>query len=298
VYSALPLYLTLQSSKTCYLWSLAFTSPENLSTSEAVVPGVVWKVTHESTLARTTFDRNIDTYFPELYMSQYLHDKHHINAPVYTAIRTGVRVLRPALQHVIDELSIDAVIMIDGGTDSLMKGDEIGLGTPHEDMLSIKSLYDCTVKKKLLVAIGFGIDNFHGVWHTHFLENTAELIRKGGFLGTFSLLREMTECQAFVELVQYAATCMEWSIVQSSVMNAALGHFGNYHSTQRTEGSDLFINPLMAIFWCYKLDPVAEQVMYLTKLGETSTFTEVDMVIKAFRKGYDGKIRQKSLIPH
>ena len=35
----------------------------------------------------------------------------------------------------VDELGIDTIILADGGTDSLMCGDEEELGTPTEDMV-------------------------------------------------------------------------------------------------------------------------------------------------------------------
>ncbi len=37
-------------------------------------------------------------------------------------------------------MHIDCVILVDGGTDSLMRGDEKQLGTPTEDMTSIAAV--------------------------------------------------------------------------------------------------------------------------------------------------------------
>ena len=34
-------------------------------------------------------------------------------------------------------LGVDTLVLVDGGTDSLMRGDEEGLGTPHEDIASL-----------------------------------------------------------------------------------------------------------------------------------------------------------------
>jgi hypothetical protein len=55
------------------------------------------------------------------------------------------------------------------------------------------------VPRKYLAAIGFGVDAFHGVSHALFLENVSNLIKTGGFLGTFSLIKEMKEvsCRFF-----------------------------------------------------------------------------------------------------
>lgn len=54
------------------------------------------------------------------------------------------------------------MINSDGGTDSLMRGDESGLGTPTEDMASIAAVNKLKVRTKILMCIGLGIDTFHG----------------------------------------------------------------------------------------------------------------------------------------
>jgi hypothetical protein len=98
---------------------------------------------------------------------------------------------RALVQH----LAVDTVVLVDGGTDSLMRGDEIGLGTPREDIATIAAVDELEVERKMLVCLGFGIDRFHGVCHAHFLEAVAELIQTGGYLGTFSLLEDMDVTQ-------------------------------------------------------------------------------------------------------
>jgi len=91
-------------------------------------------------------------------------------------------------------LKLDTIIVADGGTDSLMRGDESGLGTPKEDMMTIGAVRGLkNVQKKFLLNLGFGVDCFHGVKHCHFLENVAAISKIGGFLGTFSLMPQMEE---------------------------------------------------------------------------------------------------------
>ena len=45
-------------------------------------------------------------------------------------------------QILIEQLQLDTIILVDGGTDSLMRGDEAKLGTPEEDMASIAAVTD------------------------------------------------------------------------------------------------------------------------------------------------------------
>lgn len=64
-----------------------------------------------------------------------------------------------------------------------MRGDEHGLGTPVEDMTSIAAGHSLDVPRKILVCVGFGIDRYHGVNHSSFLENVSSLIQQNGFWG-------------------------------------------------------------------------------------------------------------------
>jgi len=70
------------------------------------------------------------------------------DVPVYMLMGSGVLLLRVAYETLVKILQIDAIILCDGGTDSVMFGDECGLGTPTEDMASIASVHQVAVKKK------------------------------------------------------------------------------------------------------------------------------------------------------
>src|SRR5262249_57245185 len=136
----------------------------------------------------------------------------------------------------------DTVVLVDGGTDSLMRGDEAGLGTPEEDIASIAAVDDLEVPRKYLVCLGFGVDAFHGVCHTHALEAVAELTRDGAFLGALSLTREMPEVRRYMEAAQAVCEAMPDcpSIVWASILSALEGHYGRHHRTARTRGSTLW----------------------------------------------------------
>jgi hypothetical protein len=106
--------------------------------------------------------------------------------PVYCFHRVGPRPVTDAYHFLADHLGFDTVILVDGGTDSLMRGDEEGLGTArrrHDHIAAADALDDAKVPRKLLACLGFGIDTFHGVCHAHVLEAVADLARVGGYLG-------------------------------------------------------------------------------------------------------------------
>jgi hypothetical protein len=73
------------------------------------------------------------------------------------------------------------------------------------------------------------------------------------------------------------------SIVSSSILDGIAGEFGNFHRTNRTEGSKLFINPLMGLYWGFQLEGVAKRNLYLDRIQTTNTRREISRIIDAFR---------------
>jgi hypothetical protein len=276
VFCGLPLYFWLRNAgKTVHLANLSF-SELGFCDGERPTPALL------RVLPNTGGSAN---YFPEVYLSQWLTARYG-ETSVYAIERTGVKPVVAAYEWLVETLHPDTLILIDGGTDSLLRGDEIGLGTPQEDMSSLFAANAVKgVDRKYLVSIGFGIDAFHGVCHAHFLENVAALIGENAFLGSWSLLREMEEFGLYSEVCEYVTNRMpkQPSIVNASIISAVNGWFGNQHATKRTEGSELFINPLMAIYWAFQLEPVARRNLYLDRIGNTNTYQELSMAIETFQ---------------
>ncbi len=117
------------------------------------------------------------------------------------------------------------------------------------------------------------------------LENIAALIAENGYLGAWSLMREMEEFRLYSEACEYVRGRMpkQPSIVNTSIISAVSGSFGNHHATKRTEGSELFINPLMALYWAFQLEQVARRNLYLDRIGNTSTYQELSLAIETFQ---------------
>ncbi|MCB9648826.1 MAG: DUF1152 domain-containing protein [Deltaproteobacteria bacterium] len=283
VYCGLPLAFALRSlGKEVVLSNLTFADPRAAEGVELVCEGLL-RVDGDTTAQRE--------YFPELYLARWLRAR-GLPDSVYCLERTGVVPLREAYGTLIRDEAIDAVILVDGGTDSLMRGDEAGLGTPHEDVASMLALDGLEVPR-LLVALGFGVDTYHGVCHAHFLENTAALTESGGFLGTFSLLPSHPEAQDYISAVRYATeeAPSNPSIVNTSIVAAVEGRFGDHHSIRKTRGSTLFINPLMSIYWCYQLQAVVDRLLYKEVLARTMSWSEVIRVMDATRRLSEGTRR-------
>lgn len=283
IYSGLPLYHSLiKQGKSVHLANLSFTPLQACDAEQ--IQQVCWKVT-----AKTKGT----SYFPEKYLSEWFFLQGE-EVPVYSFETTGVKKLLQAYNHLIEQLEIDTIILVDGGTDSLMFGDEAGLGTPSEDACSMVAVTQTNVKRKILSCLGFGIDHFHGVSHHSFLENVAKLTQQGGYLGCFSLLIEMPEVQAYMQAVQYSNQRMGFhpSIVANSIVSALEGHYGDFHATSRTQGGELYIQPLMPVYWSFELEKVTNNLLYFDQIKYTNTMDAVIRNIRKFREGLDIKPRR------
>lgn len=229
--------------------------------------------------------RHSAPYAPEHHLCAFLQDAlQRDDISVYCIQRDGAVHVQAAYQALIDRLGIDALVLVDGGTDSLMRGDEPGLGTPHEDMLSLAAADALDLPTKLVVALGFGIDRFHGVCHAYMLEAAADLTPSSGFLGAFSLLPHMPQAQLYLRAVDYAnaRTPGYASIVNNSIASALEGAYGDVHRTNRTQGSALWINPLMALYWTFDLGALARRALYLDRIRATETFQQVIVLLEAY----------------
>jgi hypothetical protein len=276
VFSGLPLYFGLQAEgKQVHLANLSFSALPH-DPAHRLAPAV---------LRVTAATASISDYFPEKHLAQWFSTRGQDTA-IYCFEQTGVRPLVEAYRALVDHLGVDTVILVDGGTDSLMRGDEVGLGTPQEDIASITAVHELSVPTKLLVCLGFGIDHYHGVCHAHFLEAVAELTRQHGYLGMLALLQEMPEVQLYRAATESVFARMPGaiSIVSSSILSALEGRYGDHHATGRTSGSTLWINPLMSTYWCFRLAPVAERILYRQAMLDTVSYLDINRVIDEFRR--------------
>ncbi|MEO1084517.1 MAG: DUF1152 domain-containing protein [Acidobacteriota bacterium] len=242
--------------------------------------------------------KGTEAYFPERHLSQWFADRGE-DRSIYCFSKTGVIPLRAAYEEIIRRNSIEAVLLVDGGTDSMLRGDEERLGTPHEDMLSIAAVRGLEVAERIIVSIGFGIDAYHGVCHAHVLESMAALTASGGYLGSFGLVAEMPEVLAYLDALTFVSDAegQRPSIVNASIAASIEGKFGRIDPTGRTAGETFWINPLMSQYWFFEIEAVARQSHYLDDLEGTETFGDVKAALLAFRLSTKKK-RSRVSIPH
>ena len=282
IFCGLPLFYRLRKlGKRVVLANLSFSNLLDARNARQIAPHC-FEVTPETT--------GNERYFPELHLLRWLRGQ-NIETSIFCFENLGVAPLCESYAALNEEIAPDAVVLIDGGTDSLMRGDETGVGTPIEDCASLMAVSVLDLDAKFLVCVGFGIDAFHGVCHAQFLENVAQVSQVGGFLGVSSLLPAMPEVAFYREACEHVFRKMPQSpsIVSSSILNAIDGHFGDFHSTSRTQSSRLFINPLMAMLWSFRADQVTSRLLYPPNLRHTTTWSQARDVISRFRETIETK---------
>ncbi|MEJ2622770.1 MAG: DUF1152 domain-containing protein [Candidatus Thiodiazotropha sp.] len=281
----LPLYLYLRSlDKKVVLANLSFTELQQSECTE-VFAGTYQITGQSKSLA----------YFPEKNILNWLYCRNESPSMYAFSNEMGVVPLWEAYSYIVDSHAIDTLILIDGGTDSLMFGDETKVGTIVEDSCSIVATSELSIDRKYLAAIGFGVE--HNIDHHSCLENIATLIKTGNYMGALSLTDSMPEGKAYIDLVEYLnATMTEHeSIVSNSVASAMHGEFGDFHPTKRTQNSVQFISPLMSIFWFFRIEGIIAQLRFASEIKDTTTMYEITKKIQKFR--YLNKHRSYKNIP-
>lgn len=273
IVSGIPLYLYLRGlGKQVALANLSFTALP-FTDSEEICPGT-YRVTEKSADV---------PYFPEKTILEWLGSRGENPAMYGFSKKLGVLPLSRGYAEIIDRHNVDTLILVDGGTDSLMFGDESKVGTIVEDACSIIAVAKLPLKNSFLAAIGFGVE--HEFDHHACLENISELNKEGQYLGALSLTRDMEEGQCYLELVDYLNDRMRLheSIVTNSIASALRGEFGDFHSTRRTKGSIQFISPFMSLFWFFRLHGIFQKIQFASAVENTQTMDEVAKAVQQYR---------------
>jgi hypothetical protein len=284
VYAGLPLAIALSAQgKQVHLASLSFANLDALALTDWVDQDVAGVHAGSASYA---------DYFPERALAEWLgeHGDLGMKPVVYAFPKLGVQPLRAAYRSLLAYLGgVDAIVLVDGGTDILLRGDESSLGTPEEDITSLAAVHGLSgaeVPQRLIACLGFGIDSYHGVNHALVLENLAALRRDGAYLGAFDIPVGSREEAAYLDAVAraQAATPSRPSIVNGQIAAALRGEFGDVRFTRRTAGSELFVNPLMSVYFTVDLDGLARANQYLDRIEDTVLLRQVSARIEVFRE--------------
>jgi hypothetical protein len=267
VFCGLPIYFELKKQgRTVHLASFSFSDIVNYKGNVQLT---------ETLKAVGEDDKERVVYFPELYLARWFNSVVHEETAIWCFQKTGARPLLQNYRILQNYLGLDCIILVDGGVDSLVRGDEPATGTLIEDATSLFAVNELSeVPTRIICCVGLGIEP--DLSYYHILENIARLTEAGGFLGTCSLVPKMSAYKLYEDAVNYVQgmRLQDPSVINSSIVSAVQGHYADYHMTKKTEGSRLWISPLMGIYWFFDLPIVANLNLYLPNLRHSESFMD------------------------
>jgi hypothetical protein len=295
VFSGLPLYFALRAQgKTVHLANFSFTEFEIatiVSQPEILVDGLVMG-------ARAPVMKNLP-YFPEGYLSQWFKEARGEDVIIWMLAKVGVAPLITAYQALAEHLKIDSLVLVDGGVDSIMRGDEIGAGTLVEDSISLAAADTLDIPIKILACIGFGTEVEEAVCHYNALENMAALVQAGAFLGGCALAPQMEDFKLFESACRYV-----WeqpghakSHISTRIIPAVNGYFGNFQMYPNEPfTTNVFLSPLMSLYWFFDVAAVIKRNLIIDVLRSTTSTHEAMIRVMSYRNQL--KARPRRAIPY
>ena len=203
-----------------------------------------------------------------------------LGTPIYVFGKAGFRTLRAGYEKLLKDHDIDTIILVDGGVDSLMCGDEEGCGTIFQDTISVGVVDSLDVPTKILACVGFGTETDEGVCHYRALENIAALTKDGGLLGACALTANMEAFQFYEKVaVDAFALSKTQSHVHGRIIPAVHGEFGQYGPIfDLLSDYPPFVSPLAPVYWFFDVAAVARRNIWIRHFADTTNFSEVDAI--------------------
>jgi len=252
VFAGLPLYFTLEKmGVNVHLGNFTHTNWGTISNHVEPIPMSTGCVGVDGNIKQAS------TNFPEAYLASWFKEVKGQDVKIWTLKRDqSVKEYTESLSVLLKHLEVDAILLVDGGVDSLMVGDEDGSGTMLEDTLTLAAVKNIDVPTKLLACVGFGTEIEEDLCHYLALENMAKITKQGGFFGSCSLVDYMSCFQEYKAACEHVFNQHDHrkSHVQTRVIPAAEGEFGDYHMFPMEKKVDAFISPLMSVYWFYNAD--------------------------------------------
>jgi hypothetical protein len=246
-------------------------------------------------------------YGPEVHACSFLDGRYPGASPhaayAYYARAFTVPLLRRLYGQLVREHAVDAAVLVDGGSDSLMAGDEEGLGDPIEDAVSVAAVASLGgLRLKVLISVGLGADRYNQVSDAASLRAVAELTRAGGFLGALGLEPDGPALCFYRDCLRHVYERQGFrSVLAGSIVSAAEGWFGREEVPPLLRGrvrpGQAFLWPLMAVLWAFDVEAVARRSLTVGWIRECRTVPECYAVLSAGRQAR-GVRPVENLPPH
>lgn len=297
VFAGLPIYFTLRElGKTVHLANYSFT--------EFKLAGMVSEVEvilDELLIGAKGSIQFPLAYLPEPYLAEWFKGRQGEAVTIWMLANTGAIPLTLAYRKLVSHLNIDAIILVDGGVDSIMRGNEMGAGTLLEDTLSLIAVDRLHVPVKILASIGFGTEVEEQVCHYNALENMAGLVKDGGFFGSCALTPQMEAFKFYEDACRYVWDQPDHhqSHISTRIIPAVQGEFGNYHMTEHylKSGIEVLISPLMSLYWFFNVSHVVQRNTLVETLIASQSRAEALRLVAEYIRGMKS-FRPRNSLPY
>ncbi len=289
IFAGLPLYFTLREmGKRVHLANFSFSEIQMVCLFEDVETLIPQQLIGAHGLVK-----HKTPYYPEGFLAEWFCTERDEEITIWMFAKLGVAPLMAAYQLLIERLNIDAIILVDGGVDSLMRGDEDQPGTLLEDTISLAAVEGLKVPVKLLACLGFGAET--EVAHYHALHNMAELVKQGAFRGSCALIQTMPVFQLYEAACQYV-----WkqpghiqSHISTRVIAAVQGNFGDHRLEEDMANVAALVSPLMSLYWFFDAVSVFQRSLIADKLRTSETIRDALQIMGLYRSHFQIRRRQK-----
>ena len=235
-------------------------------------------------------------YFPEGYLAQWFAEEQGETVTVWMFGSTGVFPLKQAYAKLVEHLGIDALILIDGGVDSLMRGDESNPGSIIQDAISLAAVKSLELPVENCTCLGFGTEVEEGLSHHLALENMAGLAKENAFWGSCSLTKQMEAFRLYEAAARYVweQPSHDKSHISTRIIPAVQGEFGNYHMYDDDKRTVVYISLFMGVYWFFDMEAVIRRNLLIDALQSSYTTHEARLIYRQMRQVF--KIRSDKKI--
>lgn len=239
-------------------------------------------------------------YGPEVHLSSFLAQREPLSdTPIFAYYARSFTVARLTrfYQQLVERFEVDAIVLVDGGSDSLMVGDEYGLGDPIEDAVSISAVANLkNVAEKVLICVGLGTDRFNSISDASSLRAIAELTKCGAYLGAVGIEPDSEGALFYRECIEHIFERQRFRSVLAGTIDAAIRGWYGYEDVpvelrDRVRSGELFFWPIMSILWGFDVVSVKQRSLICGWIEQSESLEAQQRDFRAGRAALGDKRR-------
>jgi hypothetical protein len=282
IFCGLPLYHKLSNeyeTEQIVLVSFSFTEKELMMNSQEIS-----KKCYVVNCTQSDDDQTYE-YFPEHCLAKILQKEVYafVDYPTCNEMINAYKTIISNYSNKFNESLEVYIFLVDGGSDSLMTGKEIKLGTPVEDIMQMKSVFDLQIDNikinKYLSVLGANVDVGHGILLED-ITNRLEHLEKKCLISKRVLNKDDSDVQFYIDI--FNKSNPRNSIVNSLIVATIEGYRGYYvpdHLKTRIINSVVDLTLITCTFYVFDLKGVIEENVYYQNIDNDMDCDQVDVLI-------------------